>query len=229
MVPALRSFLRFLYEHGETETDLTRAVLKMPAWQLTNVPKYLTPDEVEQVLRACEQWNAAVACRNRAIVLLLARLGLRAGEVMALELDDIDWRVGVLMVRGKGGYHDRLPLPADVGEALAIYLRQHRPRCATRRVFIRSRAPHCGFVDSSPITMIVYRALKKAGLQPHLKGAHVLRHSLATGMLRAGASMSEIGEVLRHRRPNSTEIYAKVDINGLRTLALPWPMKGGAR
>lgn len=227
MVTALRSFFRFVFQHGETERDLTGAVPTVPAWRLVDVPKYLTPEEVERVVHACDRRNSSVACRDRAIILLLARLGLRASEVIALELDDIDWRAGVLTVHGKGRYHDGLPLPADVGEAVAAYLRQHRPPCTTRRVFIRNKAPHRGFAHPSSISTIVCRALKRAGLRPALMGAHILRHSLATGMLRAGASMGEIGDVLRHRSPNTTEIYAKVDINGLRSLALPWPTKGG--
>jgi integrase/recombinase XerD len=229
MVTMLRSIFRFLFQHGETDVDLTGAVPTVRAWRLADVPKYLAPEEVERVIQACERRSPCLACRDRAIMLLLARLGLRAGEVIALVLDDIDWRAGVLTVRGKGGHHDRLPLPADVGEAIATYLRSHRPRCTTRRVFIRIKAPHRGFANPSSISTIVCRALDRAGLQPSLKGAHILRHSLATGMLRSGASMDEIGEILRHRTPNSTEIYAKVDINSLRSLALPWPMKGGAR
>jgi site-specific recombinase XerD len=224
MVTALRSFFRFLFRHGDTKSDLAAAVPTVAAWRLAEVPRYLEPEEVEQVLHACDR-SISVGRRDYALLLLLARLGLRAGEVLALELDDIDWRTGVLSVRGKGRYHDRLPLPPDVGEALAAYLRQDRPRCATRRVFIRSKAPHRGFAHPSSISTIVCRALKRAGLQPDLKGAHILRHSLATGMLRRGASMAEIGEILRHRLPNTTEIYAKVDTNGLRSLALPWPMK----
>lgn len=129
----------------------------------------------------------------------------------------------------KGGYRDRLPLPADVGKAIAIYLRQDRPSCATRRIFLRSNAPYDGFSHTSSISTIVRRAMARAGLQSHLKGAHILRHSLATEMLRAGASLGEIGDVLRHRTLGSTEIYAKVDVNGLRALALPWPTKGGVR
>jgi site-specific recombinase XerD len=229
MVTALRSIFRFLFQHGETENDLTGAVPTVPAWRLADVPKYLTPEEVERVVRACDRRNSSLACRDRAIILLLARLGLRASEVIALELDDIDWRAGVLTVHGKGRYHDGLPLPADVGEAMAAYLRQHRPPCTTRRVFIRTKAPHRGFAHPSSISTIVCRALKRAGLRPALMGAHILRHSLATGMLRSGASMGEIGQVLRHRVANTTEIYAKVDINGLRSLALPWPTKGGVQ
>jgi site-specific recombinase XerD len=226
MVTALRSFFRFLFRYAETDRDLAAAVPTVPHWRLAEVPKYLTPVEVEQVIQACQR-DTSCARRDHAIILLLARLGLRASEVIALELDDVAWRAGVLTVRGKGGYHDRLPLPADVGEAMAIYLRHHRPPCTTRRLFIRTRAPHRGFAQPSSLGAIVCRALTRAGLQPDFKGSHILRHSLATGMLRAGASMDEIGAVLRHRVANTTEIYAKVDVQRLRALALPWPSKGG--
>jgi site-specific recombinase XerD len=224
---ALRSFFRFLFQDGQTDSDLAGAIPAVPEWRLAEMPKYLEPEEVERVLRAC-QGDTAGARRDHAI-LLLARLGLRASEVIALELDDIDWRAGVLTVRGKGGSHDPLPLPADVGQALARYLRHHRPPCTTRRLFIRTRAPHRGLANPSSLSTIVARALKRAGLRPALTGAHVLRHSLATGMLRSGASLDEIGEVLRHRAADTTAIYAKVDVRGLRSLALPWPTEGGER
>jgi integrase/recombinase XerD len=226
MVTALRSFFRFLFQHGQTESDLTGAIPAVPEWRLAEVPKYLTPEEVERVVHACQR-DHPVAHRDHAIILLLARLGLRASEVITLELDDIDWRAGVLKVRGKGRSHDCLPLPADVGETLASYLRHHRPPCTTRRVFIRARAPHRGFANPSSLSTIVCRALRRAGLQPDFTGAHLLRHSLATGMLRSGASLDEIGEVLRHRAASTTEIYAKVDVRSLHSLALPWPTKGG--
>ena len=226
MVTAIRSFCRFLFRYGETKRDLAGAIPTVPAWRLAELPRYLEADDVERVVQACDR-STSVGRRDYAILLLLARLGLRAGEVIALELDDIDWRAGVLTVRGKGRYHDDLPLPPDVGEALATYLRQDRPPCTTRRVFIRSRAPHRGFAHPSSLSTIVCRAVQRAGLHPNHKGAHLLRHSLATGMLRRGASMAEIGQVLRHRAPNTTEIYAKVDLQGLRSLALPWPRKGG--
>jgi site-specific recombinase XerD len=226
MVTALRSFLRFLFQHGQTESDLTGAVPTVPEWRLAELPKYLTPEEVERVVHACQR-DSPVARRDHAIILLLARLGLRVSEVIALELDDVDWRAGALKVRGKGGHHDCLPLPVDVGEAMASYLRHHRPPCPTRRLFVRTKAPHRGFAHPSSLSTIVRRAMNRAGLHPAFMGAHVLRHSLATGMLRSGASLDEIGEVLRHRAANTTEIYAKVDVQGLRSLALPWPMKGG--
>jgi site-specific recombinase XerD len=226
MVSALRCFLRFLFLDGQTQSDLSGAVPTVPDWRLAALPKYLAPEEVERVVRAaCERGR-----RDHAILLLLARLGLRAGEVIALELDDVDWRAGELEVRGnKGHHHDRLPLPVDVGEAIAGYLRHDRPPCKTRCLFVRSKAPHRGFAKPSSISTIVCRAMNRAGLQHDYKGAHVLRHSLATGMLRAGASLDEIGEILRHRSAATTEIYAKVDVKGLRSLGLPWPVKGGER
>ncbi len=153
-------------------------------------------------------------------------LGLRAGEVVGLKLDDIDWRAGELIIRGKGLFQDKMPLPSDVGDALAAYLRRDRPPCQTRQLFVCMRAPRRGFGGPSTVTTIVRRALDRADLHPALKGAHLLRHSLATSMLRSGATMSEIGEVLRHRVPNTTEIYAKVDFDGLRALAHEWPIGG---
>jgi integrase/recombinase XerD len=189
------------------------------------VPKFLTSEEVERVIKACNR-RMPTGRRDFAILLLLARLGLRAGEVVALQLEDINWRAGEILVRGKGLLHDRMPLPADVGEALACYLRRDRPSCQTRRVFVCMKAPRRGFAGPSTLTTIVRRALDRADLHPEFKGAHLLRHSLATSMLRSGATMAEIGEVLRHRSPNTTEIYAKVDFDGLRSLAHSWPLEG---
>ena len=182
------------------------------------------PREVERVISACQRDNRADS-RDRAILLLLARLGLRAGEVLALELDDVDWRAGELKVRGKGGQHACLPLPADVGEALAVYLRHHRPPCTTRRlfVFIQGVLPRVRPLHFPQL--IVRRAINRAGLHVPFKGAHVLRHSLATGMLRSGASLDEIGEVLRHRSAQTTAIYAKVDVQGLRRSPCPGPRR----
>jgi site-specific recombinase XerD len=148
--------------------------------------------------------------------------------VVALQLEDINWRAGEILIRGKGLLHDRMPLLPDVGKALVSYLRRDRPPCQTRRVFVCRKAPRRGFAGPSTLTTIVRRALDRADLHPPFKGAHLLRHSLATSMLRSGATMAEIGEILRHRSPNTTEIYAKVDFDGLRSLAHPWPM-GGAR
>jgi site-specific recombinase XerD len=222
MVTVLRSFLRFLLQHGEIDTDLAASVPAVSGWRQAAVPKHLGSQDVQRLLDGCNR-DTAVGRRNHAILLLLARLGLRAGEVVALELDDVDWHAGEITVRGKGRLHDRLPLLVDVGEAVATYVRQDRPRCASRRVFIRARAPHRGFLSPAAVSTIVERAVDRADLHPSLRGAHLLRHSLATGMLRGGASLAEIGQVLRHRSPNTTEIYAKVDFEGLRALAQRWP------
>ena len=196
---------------------------------MATIPKYLSPDEVERLRQACDR-QTSVGRRDHAILLLLARLGLRAGEIVGLELDDIHWRAGEMTVRSsKRLPQDRLPLLTDVGEAVATYIRRDRPPHSTRRVFLCTRAPRRGFTGSSTISTIVRRALARAGLCPALKGAHLLRHSLATRMLRQGGSLPEIGQVLRHRSVTTTEIYAKVDIGGLRALAPPWPVGGGAQ
>jgi site-specific recombinase XerD len=230
MLSALRSFFRFLLQQGEIATDLAACVPAVADWRLSTVPKYLGAEEVERLLDSCDR-RTRIGRRDHAILLLLARLALRASEVVALELDDLDWRGGEIVVRGKGQRHDRLPLLREVGQALATYLRRDRPCGSTRRVFVRTRAPIRGFAGPTTISTIVRRALQRADLKPPAKGvaAHLLRHSLATGMLRRGASMTEIAEVLRHRTPSTTEIYAKVDIAGLRSLAQPWPGSGGER
>jgi site-specific recombinase XerD len=155
--------------------------------------------------------------------MLLARLGLRGGEVAELTLEDIDWDAAAIRVRGPAQRCDSLPLPADVGTALAAYLRDGRPRCAARNVFVRSRAPVQPLGGSSSVACIVRRALQRAGIDAPFKGAHLLRHSLATHMLGEGASLSEIGQILRHRSVQTTTIHAKVDLAALRALALPWP------
>jgi len=227
MATALRSLLRFLFLYGETETDLALAIPTVRQWRLSTVPRYLPAQEVEQLLGACDR-SSSTGRRNHAVLLLLARLGLRASEVVALELSDLCWRQGEIVVHGKGQRRDRLPLPPDVGEALARYLRQDRPACASRRVFLCRKAPHRGFAHPSTVSTIVRRALARAGLTPPTRGAHLLRHSLATAMVRRGTSLAEIGQVLRHRSANTTEIYAKLDFSALRDVALPWPTTGGA-
>jgi site-specific recombinase XerD len=226
MVTALRSFFRYLRHRGATSTDLAGCVPAVPNWSLSTLPRFLPAGEVERVLKSCDQ-RTSVGRRNHAVLLLLARLGLRAGEVVGLGLDDIDWNTGQISIRGKGGKSAPLPLTAEVGTALADCLHNDRPRASTRKVFIRHRAPLTGFGNSSTISSIVRRALKRAGVESAHTGAHVLRHSLATSLLRQGGSLDEIGELLRHQSPDTTAIYAKVDITSLQTLALPWP--GGAR
>lgn len=229
MVSALRSICHFLWLRGAIDRDLAASVPRVSDWRLATIPKYLSAEDVDRLLEACDR-QTAVGRRDHAILLLLARLGLRAGEIIALELDDIQWRAGEITVRSSKRLPlDRLPLLAEVGEAIAAYIRQDRPSHPTRRVFLCMRAPRRGFTHPSTVSTIVRRALARAGLSPGLKGAHLLRHSLATRMLRQGASLSEIGLVLRHRTVQTTEIYAKVDLAGLRALARPWPQMGGAQ
>lgn len=226
MVSSLRSFLRFLVQAGEVAPELADCVPSVASWRLATIPKYLSGDEVERLLAACDR-TVAIGRRDHAILILLARLGLRASEVVMLELGDIDWRAGEILVRGKGSVHDRLPLLREVGESVATYLHSDRPECSSRRVFITAKAPRKGLGGPSTICTIFRQALDRAGLEPAFKGSHLLRHSLATGMLRRGATIAQIGDVLRHRSPQTTEIYAKVDILSLRSLAQPWPTTGG--
>lgn len=229
MVTALRSMFRFFLQRGLIDRDLAACVPTVADRRLATLPKYLTPEEIDRLLHVCDL-TTAIGRRDRAILLLLARLGLRAGEVVRLELGDINWRAGEITVRGsKGLRQDRLPLLTEVGEALAHYVHRDRPRYPRRRVFLCTRAPRRGFAGPGAVTTIVRRALDRAGLHPPVRGAHVLRHSLATRMLRQSASLTEIGQVLRHRAVSTTEIYAKVDLVALRTLAQPWPGAGGAR
>jgi site-specific recombinase XerD len=225
LVGALRSFFRFLLVRGEITTDLTGAVPSVADWRLSTVPKGIDPRDVRRLLKSCDR-RTPTGRRDYAVLLLLARLGLRAGEVAALTLDDIDWQAGELTIRGKGPRSDCLPLPQDVGEAIVAYLRRGRPPCATRRLFVTVRAPIRPFLDHNGVGCIVRRSIARAGIDAPRKGAHVLRHALAIQMLRRGASIPEIGEVLRHRRLDTTAIYTKVDLQALRALAPTWP--GGA-
>jgi len=220
MVAALRAFLRHLRHRGKIKSDLAACVPTIANWSHVTLPKFLPTGQVEQVLKHCDRRHTT-GRRDYAILLLLARLGLRAGEVTALTLDDIDWKEGNLRLRGKGGREAELPLPVDVGEAITGYLRNGRPRCAGRCLFIRERAPRVGLA-SRAISNLVKRALVRAAVHSPRQGAHLFRHSLATEMLRQGASLSEIGELLRHQHPNTTMIYAKVDLPALRRLAPAW-------
>lgn len=224
---ALRSFLRFLHYRGHHPVDLSPVVPAPAHWRMTAVPKYLPAGAVQRVLDRHDR-STALGRRNYAILLLLARLGLRAGEVIALQLEDIDWENAQLTIRSrKGGGWARLPLPKDVGAALAHYLRRDRPACTCRAVFVRAVAPHRPIARSALISGLAARAIRHAGVEAPTFGAHVFRHSLATNLLRHGASLDEIGQILRHRDPETTGIYAKVDLDALRQLAIAWP--GGAR
>jgi integrase/recombinase XerD len=226
LTTALRSFLRYARYRGDLALDLAAAVPIVANWSRSSIPRAIPADAVRQLLASISR-RTSVGRRDYAILLVLARLGLRAGEVVRLELDDIDWNAGQMSIRGKGGCRTALPLPRDVGEAIAAYLRNGRPPSPCRRVFLRARAPIRGFRGPSAVGSLVRDAVVRAGISAPTKGAHQFRHGLATQMLRHGASLTEIGEVLRHRSPQTTTIYAKVDLDALRTLALPWP--GGAR
>jgi site-specific recombinase XerD len=217
MTTALRAFLRFARYRGELPADLAACVPAVANWSLSTVPRARPPDQVERVLAACSR-QTAVGRRDYAILLLLARLGLRAAEIVRLTLEDLDWQAGVLTVRGKGGCASHLPLPVAVGEALAAYVRDGRPCAPSRCVFLRGRAPAVSFKGSPAIDCVVRRALARAGIEAPRKGAHQFRHSLACQLLRQGASLAEIGELLRHRSPQTTALYAKVDLAALAPL-----------
>jgi site-specific recombinase XerD len=218
-VTGLRSLLRFLHVRGDISRNLEDCVPAVAGWRLAWLPRALDPDQVERLFHSADH-RSTVGLRDAAIVRLLVRLGLRAGEVAALTLDDLDWRAGQFVVHGKGAHVSRLPLPPDVGKDLAAYLQRSRPSALTRKVFLRSRAPYQG-LEPGGVIHAVRRALRRAGITGG--GAHVLRHTAATQMLRKGASLSEIAHVLRHRHVDTTAIYAKVDHAALRTLAQPWP------
>jgi site-specific recombinase XerD len=219
VVTGLRSLLRFLYLTGRTATPLASVVPAVAGWRAGALPRTLRAGQVARLLASCDR-RRRVGCRDFAILTLLTRLGLRVGEVAALCLDDIDWRSGEIVIRGKGGSTDRLPLPVDVGEALAGYLRRRRRRPGSRQLFLTVRAPYGG-LSNTAIRAVVRRAWNRAGL-PDL-GAHRLRHHAATEMLRGGARLSDIGQVLRHRDLVTTAIYAKVDRAALMAVAQPWP------
>lgn len=222
LTTALRSFLRWARYRADIGTDLEASVPSVANWSLSTVPRALPPGQSKRVLAACNR-KTAVGRRDYAILLLLARLGLRASEVVRLTLEDLDWQAGLITVRGKGGRHSPMPVPLDVGKAIADYLRNARPPTMNRCVFLRCRAPITSFHGSQAIAYVVRHGLARAGIDSPRKGAHQFRHTLASEMLRQGASLSEIGELLRHRSPQTTAIYAKVDLVSLRALALPWP------
>jgi integrase/recombinase XerD len=227
MTTALRSFLRYAQLKGEVELGVAAAVPSVASWSSTPaLPRGISAEHARRALDACDR-HTVIGRRDYAVLLLLARLGLRAGEVVAVLLDDVDWDAGRMRVRGKGGREAWLPLPTDVGEALAAYLQHGRPNAPDRHLFLRASAPIRGLKSGMAVASIVAHALRRADIDTPRRGAHQFRHALATQMLRRGASLVEIGELLRHRSPQTTAIYARVDIVALRELALPWP--GGAR
>ena len=226
----LRSFFRYLFKAGKTAANLALGIPSVAQRFAQRLPRHLTAGEIEQLLEAVKV-ETTTGRRNHAMVLTIARLGLRAAEVVKIQIDDIDWRAGELLVRGKGQLHDRLPLPPDVGEALAEYIRLDRKSSSSRALFVKKRPPHVGFKDGQVLNNILRRAYASTGLKPPVPyvGSHILRHSLATALVRRGASLEEIGDMLRHRSRSTTMIYAKLDVDGLRTIAQSWPVGGGTK
>jgi site-specific recombinase XerD len=223
MCSRLRSFLRYLQVEGLIANDLAACVPSVKKWRFTALPTYLSAAQLEQVLQHCDQ-NTASGRRDYAILLLLSGLGLRGQEVATLTLDDIDWRAGQFRIQGKGRQQATMPLPPDVGAAIAAYLQSGRPVSDRRQLFLKAYPPHSGFPPTSGIRDIAARALRRAGISDIAhRGSHIFRHSLATELLRSGAALTQISQVLRHKDLDTTRIYAKVDLASLRTLSLPWP------
>jgi integrase/recombinase XerD len=220
---ALRQFVRFLIADGQCPVGLEEAIPDIAYWRLSTLPRYLQPEEVERVL-ASPDTRTPVGKRDRAILLLLARMGLRAGDVVQLRLADIDWRAATLSVSGKNRRQALLPLTQEVGDGIVDYLLHGRPATNSDCVFVRAIAPFRPFRDARGVSDVAKLALRRAGVDARVRGAaHVLRHSAASSMLRQGASLQEIATVLRHQSVVSTQIYAKVDVLALRELAQPWP------
>jgi integrase/recombinase XerD len=225
----LRNFFQYLFKSGKTAANLALCIPSIKQNYGARLPRYLEPEQVESLIKAVRK-NTPIGRRNHAMVLLLARLGLRAPEVIAMQVNDIDWRAGEIIVRGKGQRHDRVPLPEDVGKAVAEYLRRDRVS-NSHALFVASHAPYKPFRDGTILNSILKHAFVKAGFAPPVPfvGSHVLRHSLAAALVRRGASLDEIANMLRHHSRASTMIYAKLDIEGLRTIVQPWPVSGGAK
>jgi site-specific recombinase XerD len=220
-VTAMRAFLRWLHVCGQIDSDLVGCVPAVAGWRQSSLRRALEDADVKRLLQSCDR-RRSVGRRDYAALLLMVRMGLRAGEVAELKLEDIDWKVAEILVRGKGRKFARLPLPHEVGEAIAGYLQRDRHRTRSRNLFLRSRAPFTA-LNQPAVTAIVQRTFQRAGIKPPHSGAHVLRHTAATQILRRGGSLSEIAQLLRHSHIDTTAIYAKVDIISLRALSQPWP------
>jgi len=221
MAMALRGYLRFLSAHGLCRAGLEHAVPIIPQWRLSTLPRYIDATQIERLIATCDP-TTPTGLRDRAILLLLARLGLRAGDIVSLRLGDFDWHQGTLSVRGKGRRETRLPLPQDAGDAMLAYLERGRPHVAGDWVFFLLNAP-IRPLSFGVVTSIVRRAIRKAGINAPTKGARLLRHSAATAMLRGGATLDMVGAVLRHRSLDMTAHYAKVDVAMLQQIVQPWP------
>jgi site-specific recombinase XerD len=222
LTTGLRAFLRYLSARGQCRADLDRAVPAFASWRLARLPRYLTAEQVDSLIAACDGRSPGRR-RDRAIILLLARLGLRAGDVAGLRVGDIEWEAGTLRVSGKGRYQVRLPLPQDVGDAILDYLACRTPTRECGHIFVRNIAPYRPFKSGDGVSSAVRCAMKRAGIVSPAKGAHVLRHTAATQMLRHGVPLDQIGLVLRHRGIDTTAYYAKADVNLLKEIAQPWP------
>jgi len=220
---ALRMFVRFMVAEGHCAAGLEGAIPTLAHWRLAPLPRYLQPEEVERLIASCDP-ASPVGRRDRAILLLLARLGLRAGDIVHLRLSDIDWKEAWIHVCGKGRRSARLPLTQEIGQAIVTYLQEGRPPTNADTLFVRCRAPFRALGSHCAVSVIVDRALRRANvMRPSRGAAHLLRHSVATSMLRQGASLQDIAALLRHRSVETTQIYAKVDITALRQVAQPWP------
>jgi site-specific recombinase XerD len=222
LITSLRAFLRFLKFRGDFRDDLALAIPAVAHWRLARLPHSLSSEEVTQLIAACNGTDPG-RLRDRTILLMLARLGLRSGDVARLRLTDIDWHNGTLQVTGKGRYQVRLPLPQDVGEAILRYLECRPANMDTDHVFIRSNAPYRPFASGDGVSSVVKRALKRANIDAPAKGGHLLRHTAATEMLRNGVPLDQAGLVLRHRSIDMTAYYAKADVALLKQIAQPWP------
>jgi site-specific recombinase XerD len=222
LTTSLRAFLRYLAVEGRCQAGLDTVVPAYAHWRFADMPRYLSAEQVSRLIAACDGESIARR-RDRAIVLLLARLGLRAGDVAQLRLVDIEWQTGSLRVSGKSRYEVRLPLPQDVGEAIAVYLECRPSAGQSDRVFLRTIAPCRPFRSGDGVSSVVKRLMKRAGIVTPVKGAHVLRHTAATEMLRHGVPLEKIGLVLRHRGVDTTAYYAKADVALLKQIAQPWP------
>jgi len=220
---ALRMFLRFLIAEGRCHSGVLGAIPALPHWRLTSLPRYLPSEDVERLIASCDV-SSAVGKRDRAILLLLARLGLRAGDIVHMRLQDIDWKGAWIKVNGKSRRETRLPLSQEVGEAIAGYLQAGRPQTHTDALFVCARAPFRPLASHCAVSVLVDRAIRRAGItRPSRGAAQLLRHSLATSMLRHGAALQDISVLFRHVSVETTQIYAKVDVTGLQQITQPWP------
>jgi len=225
LIPTLRSFFRFLFLDKKISINIASAIQPCANLKNAGLPYFLSQKELDHLIKICKCRESNSKLRNYAILLLLSRIGLRACEVQRLTFNDIDWKNGEIIIKGKGNKKSRLPLLTEIGEALASYIKNERPLCSSRQVFITSRPPIKPLSNSTSISCIVKRALKRANLSPMKKGSHLLRYTFATDCLRRGISLLDIGEILRHQHIDTTVIYAKVDFVKLQSITKMWPEK----